>query len=157
MQTLRLLRRLGGNINVVAPLGASPADIARIPEADFNVVLYPEIARATAAWLERTFQQPYTKVIPIGVGATRDFVNEVATLAGIDVDLEGLERDLRLPWYARSVDSTYLNGKRVFIFGSLPWEMMRSIQKAGRRIPKPETFGVLMSTPQERCVRKREP
>ncbi|MFN9649324.1 MAG: ferredoxin:protochlorophyllide reductase (ATP-dependent) subunit B, partial [Pseudanabaena sp.] len=23
----------------------------------------------------------------------------------------------RLPWYSRSVDSTYLTGKRVFIFG----------------------------------------
>ncbi|MEM8970466.1 MAG: ferredoxin:protochlorophyllide reductase (ATP-dependent) subunit B [Pseudomonadota bacterium] len=113
----RLLRRLGGEINVVAPLGASPADIARIPEADFNVVLYPEIAHTTAAWLERTFQQPFTKVIPIGVGATRDFIHEVASLAGIEVNLIELERDLRLPWYARSVDSTYLNGKRVFIFG----------------------------------------
>ncbi|MEM6619925.1 MAG: nitrogenase component 1, partial [Pseudomonadota bacterium] len=27
------------------------------------------------------------------------------------------ESALRLPWYARSVDSTYLTGKRVFIFG----------------------------------------
>jgi light-independent protochlorophyllide reductase subunit B len=113
----RLLERMGGRINVVAPLGATPADIARIPAADFNVVLYPEIARTTATWLERTYKQPHTKTIPIGVGATRDFVREVAALAKIDIDLAALETELRLPWYARSIDSTYLNGKRVFIFG----------------------------------------
>lgn len=113
----KLLRNMGGEINVVAPLGASAADIARIPDADFNVVLYPELGRTTATWLERTFGQPFTKTIPIGVGATRDFVREVAELAGIDVDTAALEAELRLPWYARSVDSTYLNDKRVFIFG----------------------------------------
>jgi light-independent protochlorophyllide reductase subunit B len=113
----RLLERMGVEVGVVAPLDATPDDIRRIPEADFNVVLYPEIARTTAVWLERTFKQPFTKTIPIGVGATRDFVREVAELAGLEVDHALLERDLRLPWYARSVDSTYLNGKRVFIFG----------------------------------------
>ena len=113
----RLLERMGVEVGVVAPLDATPEDIARIPEADFNVVLYPEIARTTAVWLERTFKQPFTKTIPIGVGATRDFVREVAELAGLEVDHAMLERDLRMPWYARSVDSTYLNGKRVFIFG----------------------------------------
>ena len=113
----RLLERMGVEVGVVAPLDATPDDIRRIPEADFNVVLYPEIARTTAVWLERTFKQPFTKTIPIGVGATRDFVREVVELAGLEVDQALLERDLRLPWYARSVDSTYLNGKRVFIFG----------------------------------------
>ena len=47
--------------------------------ADFNVVLYPEIAGPAATWLERTFGQPWTTTVPIGVGATnRDFVGEVA-------------------------------------------------------------------------------
>ena len=113
----RLLGRMGVEVGVVAPLDATPQDIRRIPEAAFNVVLYPEIARTTAVWLERTFKQPFTKTIPIGVGGTRDFVREVAELAGLEVDHAMLECELRLPWYARSVDSTYLNGKRVFIFG----------------------------------------
>lgn len=115
-----LLRRLGVEVAVVAPLGASPADLARLGEADFNVVLYPEIAATAAKWLERTFGQPATTTVPIGVGATRDFLAEVAALAGIEPAApEGatLEGELRLPWYSRSVDSTYLTGKRVFIFG----------------------------------------
>ncbi|MCW6507303.1 ferredoxin:protochlorophyllide reductase (ATP-dependent) subunit B [Lichenifustis flavocetrariae] len=113
----RLLGRLGIVVNVVAPLGATAADLARLSEADFNVVLYPEIAATTAKWLERTFGQPATKTIPIGVGATRDFISEVAALAGVDPAPLLAGDETRLPWYSRSVDSTYLTGKRVFIFG----------------------------------------
>ncbi|MBC8086801.1 MAG: ferredoxin:protochlorophyllide reductase (ATP-dependent) subunit B, partial [Phycisphaerae bacterium] len=44
----------------------------------------------------------------------------VAALASIDLEaIGGLDAvaSSRLPWYSRSVDSTYLTGKRVFIFG----------------------------------------
>jgi light-independent protochlorophyllide reductase subunit B len=113
----RLLERLGVEVSVVAPLGASVADIARLNEADFNVVLYPETAQAAAEWLKRTFQQPFTRSVPIGLGATRDFVREVATIAGLDIEAAVASVDARSAWYSRSVDSTYLTGKRVFIFG----------------------------------------
>jgi len=116
-EVTRLLRRLGVAVAVVAPLGATPADLARLGEADFNVVLYPEIAAGTAKWLERTFGQPFTRTVPIGVSATRDFIAEVSGLAGIDSAPLLLGDDTRLPWYSRSVDSTYLTGKRVFVFG----------------------------------------
>jgi len=117
VEVTRLLGALGVDVHVVAPLGASPADLARLPEADFNVVLYPEIAQSTALWLQKTYQQPFTKTVPIGVGATRDFVREVAELAGLDPEPFLAEARSRLPWYSRSVDSTYLTAKRVFIFG----------------------------------------
>ena len=113
----KLLRRLGVEISVVAPLGATPADLARLGDADFNVVLYPEIAANAARWLERMFGQPSTRTIPIGVSATRDFIAEVAALAGVDPAPLLTEDSSRLPWYSRSIDSTYLTGKRVFIFG----------------------------------------
>ena len=113
----RLLRRLGVEVSVTAPLGATPADLGRLGEADFNVVLYPEIAGSAAKWLERTFGQPATTMIPIGVAATRDFIAEVARLAGIDAEPVLAAETSRLPWYSRSVDSNYLTGKRVFIFG----------------------------------------
>lgn len=112
-----LLARLGIDVHVVAPLGATPADIARLGEADFNVVLYPEIAGPAAAWLARAFGQKATRTVPIGVGATRDFIAEAAALAGVDPGLVLEHETSRLPWYARSVDSTYLTGKRVFVFG----------------------------------------
>ena len=112
-----LLGRMGIEIVVTAPLGASPADLARLGDADFNVVLYPEVAGLAAQWLQRSFGQAMTRTVPIGVAATRAFVEEVAELAGVDPApvLDGAPS--RLPWYARSVDSNYLTGKRVFIFG----------------------------------------
>ncbi|MBC8085739.1 MAG: ferredoxin:protochlorophyllide reductase (ATP-dependent) subunit B, partial [Phycisphaerae bacterium] len=116
----RLLTSMGVDVHVAAPLGANGADLARLHEADFNVLLYPEIARTTCEWLKRTYAQPYTRTVPIGVGATRDFVQEVADLAGIDLaPLGGVDAFVssNLPWYSRSVDSTYLTGKRVFVFG----------------------------------------
>ncbi|WP_430910571.1 ferredoxin:protochlorophyllide reductase (ATP-dependent) subunit B [Methylobacterium sp. sgz302541] len=112
-----LLGRLGIDVNVTAPMGASPADLGRLGQADFNVVLYPEIARAAAQYLQKTFGQPMVETVPIGFGATVRFVEEVAALAGVDAAPVLAEHGSRLPWYARSVDSTYLTGKRVFVFG----------------------------------------
>ncbi len=115
-EVIALLERLGVAVNVVAPLGARPADLARLGEADFNVVLYPEVANTAAAWLKRQFGQPSTTTVPIGVAATRAFAAEVAQLAGLPAAMLD-EAEARSPWYARSVDSNYLNGKRVFVFG----------------------------------------
>lgn len=115
----RLLGRMGVDINVVAPAGATPADLTRLADADFNVVLYPEIAGITAQWLQRNYKMPYTRTVPLGVGATRDFITEVGALTGGRVDVEEIlaQETSRLSWYSKSVDSTYLTGKRVFIFG----------------------------------------
>ena len=116
-EVTRLLGRLGIEVNVVAPLGASPADLARLPEAQFNVSLYPEVSDPTVKWLAKTFGQPAVSTVPLGVGATREFVRQAAELAGVDprpvLEAEGT----RAPWYSRSVDSTYLTGKRVYVFG----------------------------------------
>ena len=113
----QLLGRLGIDINVVAPMGSSPQDLTRLGDADFNVVLYPEVANTAAQYLEKAHGQPFTKVIPIGVNATRDFIAEVAKISGVDATALLAEESSRLPWYSRSVDSTYLTGKRVFVFG----------------------------------------
>ena len=111
-----LLASIGVDVNVVAPLGATAHDLMRIPEADANVCLYPEVADAACGWLKRMFKQPTISTVPIGYGATRDFLAEVAEVLDLTIDIDALD-DCRLPWYSRSVDSTYLSGKRVFIFG----------------------------------------
>jgi light-independent protochlorophyllide reductase subunit B len=112
----QILDQLEVDINVVAPLGATPADLARLGAADFNVLLYPETGAQAAQWLARTFDQPTVKTIPIGLSATREFIAEVARLAGTDPApaLEGAPS--HSSWYSHSVDSTYLTGKRVFVF-----------------------------------------
>jgi light-independent protochlorophyllide reductase subunit B len=111
-----ILESLKVRVNVVAPLGASFAELARLGEADFNVLLYPEIGGQAAQWLKRTFGKPIVGTVPIGRLATRRFIDEVRSLTGGEAS-QDLERDSRSEWFSRSVDSTYLTGKRVFVFG----------------------------------------
>jgi light-independent protochlorophyllide reductase subunit B len=110
-----LLYELGIEVNVTAPMGATPADIAKMGQAHFNVLLYPETGEQAARHCEKAFDQPYTKIVPIGAGATHDFIAEVRRLSGSTTPID-TDR-LRQSWWSRSVDSTYLTGKRVFIFG----------------------------------------
>lgn len=110
-----LLDSLGVTINVVAPAGARPSDLLRIPDADANICLYPEVASGACDWLARNFRQPTIKTVPIGVGATEAFVDEVCEI--LKLERPTTDSASRLPWYSRSVDSTYLTGKRVYIFG----------------------------------------
>jgi light-independent protochlorophyllide reductase subunit B len=115
-----LLQEIGIQVNVVAPLDASVADIRNIPQADFNVVLYPELGRTAALWLQRQFDQPFTQCVPYGVNGTLDFIAEVRELAGMgntEATRQAYLQNSRARWYAKSVDSTYLTGKRVFVFG----------------------------------------
>jgi len=121
-----LLAEYGIEVAVVAPLGARPADLQRIPTADANVCLYPEVAGSVCSWLERSFGMATVRTVPIGIGATASFLRELHQLLGLELPAAlvpgadgtcAAERQSRLPWYSRSVDSTYLTGKRVFIFG----------------------------------------
>ena len=136
-EVCRMLGEIGVQVAVVAPLGATVDDVSRIPDADLNICLYPELAKPVCDWLERQFAMPCVRTVPIGIGATRDFLQEVGAALSIDVEA-ALRPDVvgasdlwspqlhggsterarsRLPWYSRSVDSTYLTGKRVFVFG----------------------------------------
>ncbi|MEO1004013.1 MAG: ferredoxin:protochlorophyllide reductase (ATP-dependent) subunit B [Cyanobacteria bacterium J06638_7] len=121
-----LLDQHGIDVNVVAPLGARPADLLRLPAADANLCLVPEVAAPLCSWLERSFGMPVVRTVPIGIGATAAFLRELHGLLALELPAElvpaadgtcAAERRSRLPWYSRSVDSTYLTGKRVFIFG----------------------------------------
>jgi light-independent protochlorophyllide reductase subunit B len=122
----QLLASYGIDVAVVAPMGARPADLQRIPAADANVCLYPEVAGTLCSWLERQFGMVCARTVPIGIGATVAFLREVHGLLDLELPVElkpgadgvcEAERRSRLPWYSRSVDSTYLTGKRVFVFG----------------------------------------
>lgn len=116
-----LLAAVGVRVNVIAPWQATPADLSRLPEATFNVVMYPETAGSVASYLKRSFGQPHTTVMPMGLKATEAFVREVAALANLDPE-QALAKAYaaagsRAGWYAASVDATYLTGKRAFVFG----------------------------------------
>ena len=117
IEVSNIVTSLGIDINVTAPLGASPDDLKRLGNAEFNVVLYPEVAGVAASFLARKYGQKNVTTVPIGVAATRRFITEVAEMAGVDPAPALNDPSSRLPWYSRSVDANYLTGKRVFVFG----------------------------------------
>ena len=117
VEVTRLLGQLGVDVNVVAPLNARPSDLSRLPDADFNVVLYAEIADVAARWLEKNHGQKIIRTVPIGHNATKNFIAEIAAITGVDPAHVLADANARMPWWSRSVDSNYLTGKRVFIFG----------------------------------------
>ena len=105
---------MGIDINLIAPMGASPEDIQiKTAKAHFNVMLYPEVAETTCRYLEKEFNQPYTKTIPIGIGATKEFIKEISDIFGLKTNNHYSER-LRADWWSKSIDSTYFTGKRGF-------------------------------------------
>jgi light-independent protochlorophyllide reductase subunit B len=115
-----LLNAIGVDVHVVAPLGADPQAIATLGQADFNVLMYPELGLQAAQWLQKNCNQAFTKEIPIGLKGTLRFIDEVATLAGLKLapaHIDQLAASARSTWYASSVDSNYLHEKTVFVFG----------------------------------------
>ena len=84
LEVQRLLTLHGIDVGVVAPLGAGVDDLSRLPAADLNVCLYPEVAESSCIWLERNFGMPFTRTVPIGIGATHDFLSELHGLLGMD-------------------------------------------------------------------------
>ena len=115
LEMTKLLNSMGIKVNVCAPYGADPKDIELISQAHFNVLMYPETGEMACRYLERTYSQPFTKTVPIGVGAISDFVKEVSEI--VEINASDADTYSQLPWYSASVDSTYLTSKRVFIFG----------------------------------------
>ena len=115
LEMTKLLNSMGIKVNVCAPYGAAPKDIEQISQAHFNVLMYPETGEMACRYLERTYSQPFTKTVPIGVGAISDFVKEVSEI--VEINASDADTYSQLPWYSASVDSTYLTSKRVFIFG----------------------------------------
>jgi len=61
----QLLASHGIDVSVVAPLGARPADLMRLPDADANVCLYAEVAGTVCSWLERGFGMATVKTVPL--------------------------------------------------------------------------------------------
>ena len=115
LEMTKLLNSMGIKVNVCAPYGAEPKDIELISQAHFNVLMYPETGEMACRYLERTYSQPFTKTVPIGVAAISDFVREVSEI--VEINARDADTYSQLPWYSASVDSTYLTSKRVFIFG----------------------------------------
>ena len=99
-------------------MGATPADLARLGDADFNVVLYPEIATVRRAIAGEGHGQPFTQNRP-----DRRRRDARVHRGSCEARRRRRDRTPRCGKFARCLGihapstSTYLTGKRVFIFG----------------------------------------
>jgi len=129
----RTMATLGVHINVVAPWGASPADLERLPAAWVNLAPYRELGQGAAAYLHDQFGTPAVTDAPIGVKSTLAWLNDVlAALNRVAIangrpalamppltafSLDGLSAPSGVPWFARTADMDNFGSKRAFVFG----------------------------------------
>lgn len=131
----RMLATLGVQINVVAPRGASLADLARLPAAWVNIAPYRELGQGAAHHLEEEFGTPALHDAPIGVQPTLawlryliEMLNDVgartnSTATPVKLppltafSLDGMSAPSGVPWFARTADMESFSGKQAFVFG----------------------------------------
>jgi len=124
----RMLNTLGLEINVVAPWGASIADLRRLPAAWLTIAPYRELGLRAATYLEEQFGVPALLDAPIGVQPTLRWIERLRELlaqAGAEIpmppltafSLDGMSAPSAVPWFARTADMDSFSGKPAFVFG----------------------------------------
>ena len=99
----RLFSLCGIEVNAALCADCSTEELARMPEADLNVVLDPGAGTAAARYLERRFGTPYAVFpgFPIGFSATERMFETVGEALGVSCSqlLEESGRARALAWY----------------------------------------------------------
>ena len=102
----RILSMCGIEVNTILCAGCSLEEMKKIPEADLNIVLYPEMGLSGAKWLQQNLGMPYyvCEVPPIGFDATMTFAEEVSEILKTDCSKvkEEIEVARAKAWYSIS-------------------------------------------------------
>jgi light-independent protochlorophyllide reductase subunit B len=123
----RLLGLLGVEVNVAVYGGASVEDLARLPRAWANVVLYREVSETATLFLQDEFGVPRVTTPPIGAATTGAVLRTIGDLCNLDRQavrrvLLGELAGARLPWYSRlAVPETFAG--RAVVFGDLTYAL----------------------------------
>ncbi len=85
----RLLNMIGVDINSTFHLGSSLDDLYKVPNADANATLCFTFGRGPLESLHKHFGQPFTPMTyPLGLEATKVWINQVADLLGVNTNFE---------------------------------------------------------------------
>ncbi|MBF2099429.1 MAG: ferredoxin:protochlorophyllide reductase (ATP-dependent) subunit B [Gloeomargaritaceae cyanobacterium C42_A2020_066] len=121
----RLMADLGITVNLAIPQDASVHDLARLPQAWFNLVPYRELGGLTADYLHQEFGMPRVDIAPMGVVNTANCVRAIQAVLsaqGASADYEAwIDEQTRFvsqaAWFSRSIDCQNLTGKKAVVFG----------------------------------------
>lgn len=125
----RLLGLIGVGINARVPLGAGPQDLARLPRAWANLLLYREAGESATLYLQDEFgMQRVTApmVGAAGTGAALRAIGEVCSLDAQKVERvvwAELATTAKLPWYARLAVPETFRGRRAAVFGDFTYAL----------------------------------
>ena len=110
----RLLGLCGLEVNAALCADCSVDELARMPEADLNVVLDPEIGLAPARFLQERFETPYfvCEALPVGFSATEKTFEGICAALGASCEalLEESRQARALAWYR--IDQVYATSGR---------------------------------------------
>ena len=99
----RLLGLCGIEVNCCLCAGCTMAEVRALPDADLNLLLYPEMGRDTAAFLEERFGTPCYVFDgpPVGFRATEEAFREICARLGTDAAplLTESERSRAEAWF----------------------------------------------------------
>lgn len=123
----RMLSLLGIEVNARVPLGATVADLRRLPRAWANILLYRETGDAATLYLQDEFGTPRVTTPMIGAASTGAILRSVGELCGLDPQKvrravwAELATTAKLPWYARLQPPETFRGRRVAVFGDFTY------------------------------------
>ena len=99
----RLLGLCGIEVNCCLCAGCTMEEVRALPDADLNLLLYPEMGRDTAAFLKERFGTPCYVFDgpPVGFRATEEAFREICARLGTDAAplLTGSERSRAEAWF----------------------------------------------------------
>lgn len=113
LELTRLLKLCGISVNCSLCCQSSLAEVRRLPEAELNVVLYPEYGLSAARLLEEKFGMPYVVGLPIGFTETENLLREICSRLHCDPAPALLEAE-------RARATAYLHISRVNSLTGLP-------------------------------------
>lgn len=111
LELKRLLALCGVETGAVLCAGTSVPELERLPEAELNLVVCPELGMDCAKYLEETWGTPYLcPDLPVGFDATEAWIDQVCGRLGKDPApaLEESRRARALAWYKlRDFEQSY--------------------------------------------------